>query len=284
MPVIIDHTEDMLVEHLESLAAQPGNWGLAILHGSQLDSAYQRMLFSTESQLLLMNLSHNAGMVIYSCFDHDIVFLFQGSREENWPLLRNIFYELLPHMAPEDVDCASLFTVFDLAHHFAQAQIWAGNKLYKFNARQHTDNTPSPEPAIWNDIKFAAALQSRHTRAKKLIAITEDNRAQRQLAQSILRVQYDVVLAHHGVEALEIYNLCAPDMLFLDIEMPHMDGISVLKRILEHDANARIVMFSSQSSHDMLQHAIRIGAKGFVTKPFTADALLKYAHSTLSAA
>jgi CheY-like chemotaxis protein len=129
---------------------------------------------------------------------------------------------------------------------------------------------------------FRQALAQRRSRVLKLACVIEDNRAQRQLAQSILRTEYDVICAADGQEGLQLYNAQAPDIVFLDIHLPLMDGISVLTHIRRHDEASRIVMFSQQSNPSVLKGAMQQGALGFVSKPFTADALIKYARKALA--
>lgn len=80
-----------------------------------------------------------------------------------------------------------------------------------------------------------------------------------------------------------MYNVYAPDRVFLDIYMPVMDGIETLEQIMASDPLAKGVMFSSLSNQSMLDKAMEFGSKGFVAKPFTEEALLQYARKLLTA-
>lgn len=276
--------ESKLADHLASLKSERERWSLAVLKGAGMNRTLQQMLRNTDSQLVLRSLARDAGMASFLCHDADIALLFCGSREENWPHVQAMVRELLPHFQPEHIDFTSLFTFFTLKHDFSAAQEWVAAKLrQQLEAEKSAPKTAAPQERPWDALQFDKALRARAKRAAKLVQVAEDNQAYRQLARGVLRQGYDVVVAENGFEALELYNECAPDLLFLDIMMPYLDGVSVLERLMKADAQANIVMFSTQSSEEMLNKAMTMGAKGFVTKPFTAQAVLDYARRTLSA-
>ncbi|PKL59298.1 MAG: two-component system response regulator [Methanomicrobiales archaeon HGW-Methanomicrobiales-4] len=79
--------------------------------------------------------------------------------------------------------------------------------------------------------------------------------------------------AETGIQAVERYPQLKPDLVILDILMPDMNGLEVLKRIKAMNADARILMCtaSEQSSH--VQDALDNGAAGYVVKPFTQEEL-----------
>jgi len=79
--------------------------------------------------------------------------------------------------------------------------------------------------------------------------------------------------ADTGQKAIELFTQLKPDLVILDILMPDMNGLEVLKKLKEMDAGARILMCtaSEQSSH--VQEALNSGAAGYVVKPFTQEVL-----------
>lgn len=79
--------------------------------------------------------------------------------------------------------------------------------------------------------------------------------------------------AETGQKAIEQYSQLKPDLVILDILMPDMNGLEVLKRIKEIDANARILMCTASEQSGHVQEALNSGAAGYVVKPFTQDAL-----------
>lgn len=70
-----------------------------------------------------------------------------------------------------------------------------------------------------------------------------------------------------GQDAVEKYQALRPDIVFMDITMPGMEGIDALELILRNDNSAKIVMVSSLSHNDLVKDALKKGAKHFVTKP-----------------
>jgi two-component system, chemotaxis family, chemotaxis protein CheY len=76
--------------------------------------------------------------------------------------------------------------------------------------------------------------------------------------------------AINGEEAIEKYmqHWSEIDLITLDVVMPKLDGIRVLKRILSINPNAKIIMVTSISNRHIVDGALKLGAKDFVTKPF----------------
>ena len=70
-----------------------------------------------------------------------------------------------------------------------------------------------------------------------------------------------------GSEAIELYKLYEPDLMTLDINMPEMNGIEALKKILEFNSKACVVMLTSEAHKDTVMEAIAIGARGYIVKP-----------------
>lgn len=81
--------------------------------------------------------------------------------------------------------------------------------------------------------------------------------------------------ASDGSEALDMYNQCKPDLVFMDITMPKMDGLSAVKEILTSDSKANIIMCSAMGQQSMVVEAIKSGVKDFVVKPFSSERVLE---------
>ncbi len=79
--------------------------------------------------------------------------------------------------------------------------------------------------------------------------------------------------AADGRQALAQYRRLKPDLVVLDITMPEMDGISVLRRLRRRDPSCRVLMCSALSDQPMILRAIRLGAADYVVKPFQEDRL-----------
>ncbi|HLG13766.1 MAG TPA: response regulator [Blastocatellia bacterium] len=79
--------------------------------------------------------------------------------------------------------------------------------------------------------------------------------------------------ASNGNEALSEYNRLKPTIVLMDIVMPGLEGIETVRRICESDPAARIIMISSVSYGDKIQEAMEAGARRFIPKPVTPEAL-----------
>ncbi|MDH3259687.1 MAG: response regulator transcription factor [Acidimicrobiia bacterium] len=109
--------------------------------------------------------------------------------------------------------------------------------------------------------------------AKVLIA--EDDRSVRQSLQRALRYEgYDISLAVDGAEALESIKDDRPDALVLDIMMPHVDGLSVCRRIRAKGDDLPILMLTAK--HDISDRVAGLdaGADDYLVKPFALEELL----------
>ena len=78
-----------------------------------------------------------------------------------------------------------------------------------------------------------------------------------------------------GEEALEKFAEGKPDLVTLDIVMPGMDGMETCEKLRQRYPEANVFMVSSMAYDDMIDRAVELGAKGFLFKPFTKDALLE---------
>lgn len=76
--------------------------------------------------------------------------------------------------------------------------------------------------------------------------------------------------ADTGAKAIERFKELRPDLVTMDIIMPEMNGIDAVRKILEFDAQARIVMCSALGQQALVQEALVAGAKDFLIKPFNA--------------
>ncbi len=77
--------------------------------------------------------------------------------------------------------------------------------------------------------------------------------------------------AANGREALELYPLLNPDLVLMDLVMPEMEGIEALEQLLEIDRNAKVIVVSSLGYSDMVDKALSLGARQFITKPVNFD-------------
>ena len=86
---------------------------------------------------------------------------------------------------------------------------------------------------------------------------------------------HEVIKATSGKEAIEKVKAEKPDLVFLDIRMPQMDGIEVLKQIKTIDKSITVIMVTVLKDEETAKKAIKLGACDYVTKPLSFDYLEK---------
>lgn len=83
----------------------------------------------------------------------------------------------------------------------------------------------------------------------------------------------DVQTAADGLLALTVFKKQQPDVVTLDITMPHMDGLAAMSQMLEVKPNTVILVISALADHHTAIESLMRGAHQFICKPFTADEL-----------
>ena len=93
--------------------------------------------------------------------------------------------------------------------------------------------------------------------------------------------QVQVVGAFDGVAALELARALRPDLVLLDVQMPHLTGLEVCRRLRETPecAHTRIVMLSAAAQAEDRARGMAAGADEYLTKPFSPLALLTLVRS-----
>jgi len=115
--------------------------------------------------------------------------------------------------------------------------------------------------------------------------VVDDNAIMRAIVGRILReAQYDVMEASNGAEAIQSFFKEKPDIVLMDLNMEGLDGTAAIRGILQINPGARIVVCSATSDAHIVVNLLRLGAKGYVTKPFTPEKLLTAINAALAVA
>ncbi|ALL14120.1 response regulator [Caulobacter henricii] len=110
------------------------------------------------------------------------------------------------------------------------------------------------------------------------ILVVEDDESIRNLIVSQLQdAGFEVVTAADGLEGLAAIRERRPDAVLLDINMPSMDGFTMLERMKNDPAtsNLPVLMLSAQSSPEDIRRAVQLGADDYIGKPFESRQLLR---------
>jgi len=105
------------------------------------------------------------------------------------------------------------------------------------------------------------------------ILIVDDALFMRRMLSNILEEEnFEVVAeAQTGIEAIEQFKKCRPDITVLDIVMPGMSGIEALKEIRKIDGAARVVICSAIGQEALRNDAMASGAMDYILKPFEPE-------------
>lgn len=104
------------------------------------------------------------------------------------------------------------------------------------------------------------------------IIIADDDATTRHVLRLLLVEQGHMVVgeAGDGEKALDLCTLREPDMMFVDINMPKLDGLATAERVRDIAPGVGVVVITSAPTLDNVQKALQAGASGFVVKPFNA--------------
>ncbi|MEI2389996.1 response regulator [Priestia megaterium] len=108
------------------------------------------------------------------------------------------------------------------------------------------------------------------------ILIVDDQYGIRILLTEVLQKEgYTTFQAANGFQAIDITKEQAPDLVLLDMEIPGMDGIEILKRLKQHDETIKVIIMTAYGELDMIQEAKDLGALTHFAKPFDIDEIRK---------
>ncbi|MDI6763981.1 MAG: sigma-54 dependent transcriptional regulator [Thermodesulfobacteriota bacterium] len=117
---------------------------------------------------------------------------------------------------------------------------------------------------------------------KPTILVVDDEPGARQSLEVILEDDYRVLSAESGPEAMKVLQREPVDLILLDVNMPDMDGLEVLRRIREQDEALDVIMVSALNLARKAVDAIRLGAYDYITKPYEPDDILSTVHRVIS--
>ena len=116
------------------------------------------------------------------------------------------------------------------------------------------------------------------------IILADDNRTIRKGLKVLLGSEPDfevVAEAENGLQALEIVNLLKPDVLVLDLMMPGLSGLEVIRSLVKDTPQTLIVVLSMHANEAYVSEALRCGAKAYILKESPPEELLKAIRSIL---
>ncbi|HUZ14926.1 MAG TPA: response regulator transcription factor [Gaiellaceae bacterium] len=115
---------------------------------------------------------------------------------------------------------------------------------------------------------------------ERVLAVDDEPRYREVIRFNLETAGYRVETAESGEEALELLAAGEPDLVVLDVMLPGIDGLEVLRRVRDH-SSCPVIMLTAKGEEDDKVRGLRLGADDYVTKPFSAQELLARVEAVL---
>ena len=277
MDVIKTSAEHHFLARIEELRHKPEGWIIAYFAFSQIQSKPDFILEHRkiveklsvdrlESVSFISQLQEVTGSLkdghIYLFADNDVVFLGRVAGDEQCKHIEEAFGKISQTRNLRSSSFGLLKNEL-YAYQKMADQKMTGAKL--FEAYEKMGDTS----------KISSISARRSRREHPLVLVVEDDRFTSSYAASILSKDYDVVLAKTGEEGIASYIEHAPDIIFIDIHLPGINGHQTLQAIKNIDVKAFAVMLSVDTVKENIVGAARSGARNFIKKPFSKERLIE---------
>ena len=118
--------------------------------------------------------------------------------------------------------------------------------------------------------------------SKTRILVADDEEGIRESLSLILGEDYDLVFAKDGEETLTKLKTDPFDLALLDIKMPKLDGLEVLKRLKSAGINTAVLVLTAYQSVELAKEAVKLGALDYLPKPFEREQILNAVRGVLT--
>ena len=110
---------------------------------------------------------------------------------------------------------------------------------------------------------------------KKILIVDDEPGIVRLLSKRLKKKNYEIIEAYDGVQCVQIAKEENPDLILLDIKMPVMSGIAAFEELIRLDTtkDIRVIFMTAFPKLEMKNKVLRMGAKGFISKPFISKDL-----------
>lgn len=283
MLVITQHAEHRLLNDLKnSLRHAPARKCFSL----ELSKAGSPRSAVLETVLRVLDDTPNSYMAqVYICADMDIFILIQGFMQRHF---QDFVAVLSQELGIPDLDRYT--QIYEIGLHWRTLENLCSQKLDAIDndllqaqtALRREENRRKTDAILEGlDIEAISTLARRRAdNPEARILIADDDQLTRALAGNALGPPLQTHFAHNGKETLRHYIRLAPDVLFLDIGLPDINGHLVLESLMHIDPDAYIIMLSGRRDKANIVRALESGAQGFIGKPFTRIKLFEYVHKS----
>jgi two-component system alkaline phosphatase synthesis response regulator PhoP len=111
---------------------------------------------------------------------------------------------------------------------------------------------------------------------RRKILVIDDDETILSLLETVLNMHgFDVVSTADGPQGLNLYTHHKPDAVLLDLALPSMSGLEVLRNIIRGDPRARVLVLTGHASEESAEVALRAGAADYLQKPVSPQELVE---------
>lgn len=279
MLIVANKTEYRLVQDLKKCLKSDAGRLFFYLGFSNLQTPKQTLFEMFLNELEEVPKSYMAQ--VYLCDDGDVVIMMK-------PFMKEQFLGFVKNLGTlvEEDGVMDVVEIMDSNIDGERLEVMFQTKLDAIYMEQEEEREKKRQARA--EIALQGALEKmdaskisdiglrRRSRKSVNILIVDDDQLLRTLAGNVLNTDFDVAMASDGEAALLQFVDVAPDVVFLDIGLPDMTGHEVLEQIFQIDPEAYVIMFSGRKDKENMLKALRLGACGFVGKPFTRNKMHHY--------
>lgn len=111
----------------------------------------------------------------------------------------------------------------------------------------------------------------------KILVVDDSKIARKILIKTLIQIEplAEIIEAENGAVAVELYKKEKPDVVFLDLTMPVMDGYEALEEIIKIDSYAQVVIVSADIQTEARERVLKAGAKSMCNKPISDEKMTK---------
>lgn len=247
MEILSHHDRKELIGYLTYVKSSLNEWqvvDIALTPDSDISV--------TEASEIIHSVFRNTEGKIYVCNKREILMLIR------WGM----------HDRPEEVMIANKI-ITELPKDSCKVRVKPPTEEGIFKIEISIKHKPPSKPSF-SDI--------RTIRRENIALIADDDAVTRALIKTTLDGNVTVHEITNGNEVMEYYKKYMPDILFLDIHLPGVEGMDILRDLHFMDRSAYILMLSADSSRENVELSAKNGAKGFLAKPFTKEKLIELVH------
>ncbi len=276
MKLIQESPEHHFLTFLDKIKSDPGGWigfhfalseklrhGELIADPDQIKNKLDKL--RAESEVFVKELAEKAKddnlSMLYRFSDGDLIFLSRPGNDQQRAKLDKIYQDAVKKLGTKICTKTNLTKDIYSYQKLADSRFLAASRL-----KAYTD--------MADGNRVASIPLRRERRDDSVIMVVEDDRFTATYASNILNKEFDVVISKTGEEAISHYVEHAPDIVFLDIHLPGLDGIRTLRAIRKIDPQAVVIMLSVDTVKQNIVGATEGGATGFLKKPFGKERLL----------